>query len=90
MMDFLGKKDVFMKMNLSSKLGRDSLGLLTHIHPKAAWREDPPSVQGHKRPQAEYVYARHTYCIEDRGWKREKEKFVTLSFKNSTSNHLKD
>ena len=40
MMDFLNRKGVFMKMNLASQLRRGSLGFFTHIHPKAAWRED--------------------------------------------------
>lgn len=40
MMEFLGKKGVFMKMNLASQLKRDSVGFFTHIHAKTTWRED--------------------------------------------------
>jgi hypothetical protein len=40
MMDFLTRKGVYMKMNSSSQLRRDSLGFFTHVHPKATWRLD--------------------------------------------------
>lgn len=39
-MEFLGKRGVFMKMNMPYQLRRDSLRFFTYIHPKAAWRED--------------------------------------------------
>lgn len=39
-MEFLTKRGVYMKMNLSSQLWWDALGFLNHVHPKASWRAD--------------------------------------------------
>ena len=80
MMEFLSRKGVFMMTNISSQLRRDSVGFFTHIHPKAAWREDLQdkivNVLRQNMSAQEIVTALKTADGKER-----KERFVTLNFK---------
>ena len=80
MMDFLNRKGVFMKMNLASQLRRDSLGFFTHIHPKAAWREDlQETILAALR--AKMTIQEVDKALKTCDGKESKERFVTLNFK---------
>ena len=50
MMAFLKEQKIYVKRNVSGQTRRDSIGFLTHVHPRYTWREELENEIIKKRP----------------------------------------
>lgn len=82
MMDFLS-----MKMNISFQLKWDCLGIFTHIHPKAVWREN---LQDKIISELRLHMTIHDIqaALKTADGRESKEKFITLNFSKQCVQNL--